>query len=62
MEIKEHRLLLFMELYEKEFGISLSRTEALEKALLLIHYARLFIHPLAEIKQDDITNMRNESK
>ena len=59
MEIKEHRLLLFIELYEKEFGITLTHEEAHEKASLLLHYTRMYIQPLAQVREDDITDMSN---
>lgn len=55
MEIREHRLLLFIELYREHFGVLLGRDEAHEKALLLINYAKLFISPVAKIDRSDIT-------
>jgi len=61
MQISEERLLAFIELYEKEFGITLTRSEAHEKALLLMQYGGLFIQPLAEIDENDINNMSNIS-
>jgi hypothetical protein len=62
MEVKEHRLLLFMELYQNEFGVTLSRNEAHGMAMSLLSYARLFVKPLAEIKEDGITVLSNESE
>lgn len=61
MEIKEHRLLSFMDLYEKEFGIKLSRSEAHEKASHLLQYVLFCIKPLAKIIEDDINDMPNVS-
>ena len=62
MEIKEHQLLLFIELYEEAFGVTLSRNDAYEKASLLLQYALLCIKPLAKIDQSDTNNMSNESE
>jgi hypothetical protein len=57
MEIKEHRLLLFIELYKETFGVTLSRSEAHKKASLLLQYALLCIKPLGKVNEDDIINM-----
>ena len=57
MEIKEHRLLLFIELYKETFGITLTRSEAHQKASLLLQYVLLCLKPLAKIDEDDINNM-----
>jgi len=62
MEIKEHRLSAFMELYEQKFGITLTKSEAHEKATLLMQYVLLFLKPLAKIGESDITNMPNVSE
>jgi hypothetical protein len=62
MEIKEHQLQSFIGLYEQEFGILLTRSEAHEKASALLHYTRLFIQSLAEIREDDINNVSNASE
>jgi len=62
MEIKEQRLLLFIKLYREQFGVELTRSQAYEKASLLLHYAALCIKPLAKINGDDINNMRNEDE
>jgi hypothetical protein len=62
MEIKEHRLLLFIELYEEKFGITLTKSEAHEKATLLMQYVLLFLKPLAKIEENDITSMPNVSE
>jgi len=61
MEIKEHRLQLFIELYEQEFGVLLTKSEAYEKASLLLHYAALCIKPLAKLDEDEIMDMSNVS-
>lgn len=57
MEIKEHRLVLFIELYKEIHGITLSPGEAYKKASLLLHYALLCIKPLAKVNEDGINNM-----
>jgi hypothetical protein len=57
MEIKEHRLLLFIELYKETFGVTLTRSEAHAKASLLLQYVLLCLKPLAKINEDDINNM-----
>ena len=59
MEIKEHNLLLFIELYKELFGEVLSRDEAFEKASLLLQYGLMCIKPLAKPEEDDINNMSN---
>jgi hypothetical protein len=59
MDIKEHRLRLFIELYKQDFGITLTREEAYEKASALLHYTKLFIKPLAKAIGDDINDMSN---
>ena len=48
MEIKEHRLLLFIKLYREQFGVELSREDAYRKASLLVRYATLCMRPLAK--------------
>jgi len=60
MEIKEHRLQLFMDLYKQEFGITLTPGEAHEKASLLLHYSLLCLKPLAQIDENEIMNMPNK--
>ena len=62
MEIKEHRLLLFIELYKETYGVVLSRSEAHKKASLLLQYALLCLKPLAKNDGDDINTMRNENE
>jgi len=57
MQIKEHRLLAFIELYKELHGITLSRKEAQEKASLLLHYVLLCIKPIAKIDENDIKDM-----
>ncbi|MGY3215095.1 hypothetical protein [Mucilaginibacter sp. HD30] len=57
MEIKEHRLMLFIELYRGIHGISFSREEAYRKASLMLQYAMLCIRPLAKADESDINNM-----
>ena len=59
MEIKEHRLLLFIKLYKEQFGVNLSRDEAYKKASLLVHYAQLCMKPLAKVNEDDIIDWSN---
>jgi hypothetical protein len=54
MEIKEDRLSLFVDLYQKEFGIKLSASEAHEKATLLMQYVLLFLPPFPKLENDDI--------
>jgi hypothetical protein len=61
MEIKEHRLRLFVELYKQEFGITLTKSEAHEKASRLLHYALMCLKPLAKIDEDDIMGVSNVS-
>jgi hypothetical protein len=62
MEIKEHRLLLFIKLYREQFGIELTRDQAYKKAYLLLHYTRLCLKPLAKLDEDDINNRSNANK
>jgi len=62
MEIKDHRLLLFIELYKELHGVTLSRNEAYEQASNLLQYVLHCIKPLAKIDEDDINNMSNESE
>jgi hypothetical protein len=62
MEIKEHRLQLFIELYEKELGITLTTSEAHEKASLVLQYVLMCLKPLAKVDGDDITDMPNVSE
>ena len=62
MEIKEYRLQAFIELYKQEFGITLTKSEAQEKALLLLDYVQLCLKPFAKIEEDEIINMRNENE
>ncbi len=62
MEIKEHRLLLFIKLYREQFGVTLDRTEAYKKASLLLHYTQLCMKPLAKVREDDILNMSDASE
>jgi hypothetical protein len=59
MEIKEERLLLFIKLYREQFGVTLTREQAHEKASLLVHYARLYIKPLAKPNEDGIISKSN---
>jgi len=61
MEIKEHRLVLFIELYKEIYGNTLSPGEAYKKASLLLNYAPLCIKPLAKADENGINNMRNEN-
>jgi hypothetical protein len=60
MEIKEHRLVLFIEIYKELHGITLSREDAYKKASLLLQYAMLCIRPLAKAGQDDINKMPDQ--
>lgn len=62
MEIKEHRLLLFIKLYRELYGVTLNRDEAYKKASLLLHYAQLCMKPLAKADENAINTMRNESE
>jgi hypothetical protein len=62
MEIKEQRLLLFIKLYREQFGVTLTREEAYEKASLLLYYARLYMKPLAKVGEDDIITKSDVSK
>ena len=62
MEIKEHRLLLFIKLYREQFGVTLTREEAYKKASLLIHYAQMCMKPLAKVDEDEIIDMSNVSE
>jgi len=59
MEIKEHRLLLFIKLYRDQFGVTLTKSEAHKKATLLVHYAQLCMKPLAKVNEDDIIDLSN---
>jgi len=61
MEIKENRLLLFIELYKETFGVTLSRSEAHAKASLLLQYVSSCIKPLAKVEDDTIMEKSNES-
>jgi hypothetical protein len=62
MEIKEHRLLLFIKLYREQFGVELTRSQAYEKASLLAHYAHMCMKPLAKVDEHDINNESNASE
>jgi hypothetical protein len=57
MEIKEKDLLSFIELYKKQFSITLTRNEGHEMASLLLQHVRMCLKPLAKINEDDITDM-----
>lgn len=57
MKIKEHRLKLFIELYKKEFGITLTKKDAHEKASRILRYVLIGIKPLAKTDENDINNM-----
>jgi len=59
MEIKDHRLLLFIELYKETFGVSLSRSDAHKKATLLLDYVLLCLKPLAKTDDDDTITKSN---
>ncbi|MDN3581882.1 hypothetical protein [Mucilaginibacter flavus] len=62
MQIKEDRLQQFIELYEREFGVQLSISEATEKATRLLQYVYMCLKPLAKVSEDDITDMPNVSE
>jgi hypothetical protein len=62
MEIKEHRLKQFAELYKELYGKTLTADETFIKASLLLQYGQLCIRPLAKIVEADIINMSNESE
>jgi hypothetical protein len=62
MEIKEQDLLSFIELYKKQFSITLTRTEAHEMASLLLQHVFMCLKPLAKIDQRDINDMPNVSE
>lgn len=59
MEIKDHRLLLFIKLYREQFGVELTREQAYQKAYLLLHYTRLCLRPLAKADENGINDMSN---
>lgn len=52
----------FIELYKETFGTNLSRSEAHEKATLLLNYVLLSIKPLAKTDEDTIIDRSNESE
>jgi len=62
MEIKEHRLLLFNKLYQEQFGVTLTKSQAYEKASLLMHYAYLCMKPLAKPDEDEIMDKPDVSE
>jgi len=62
MQIKEHRLLAFIELYKELHGITLSRSEAYKKASLLVQYALLCIKPFAKSEDNTIMDTSNENE
>lgn len=62
MEIKEHRLLIFIELYRELYGVTLTKTEAYEKATLMLRYALLCIKPFAKPNEDAINDIPNENE
>ena len=62
MEIKEHRLLAFIELYKELHGIALTPSEAHEKATLMLRYALLCIKPFPKSAENDIIIMSNENE
>ena len=61
MEIKDERLLIFITLYKQQFGVELTKSQAHEKAQLLLHFALMYLKPLPKISQDDIMTMPNDS-
>ena len=62
MQVKEERLLLFMKLYKEEFGVELTRSQAHEKASLVLQYAMLCMKPLAKLEEYEIMSVSNVSE
>eukprot|EP01037_Dinobryon_pediforme_P009412 gene9412-9492_t len=56
MEIKEHRLLLFIKLYRELYGVTLDRDAGYKKASQLLHYASLCTKTLAKADENAINN------
>lgn len=54
MELTEAQLHSFIDLYQKELGITLSKDQAHEKALSLLYFVSLCMQPLEKIKENDI--------
>ncbi len=58
MEISQVQLKAFRSLYQKHFGIELSKAETLEKALALLNLMRLVYRPITE---NDLDLIREKS-
>lgn len=54
MKITEDRLRSFIDLYQQEFGVLLSKSEAQQKATMLLDYVNLGLKPLAKVDESDI--------
>jgi hypothetical protein len=61
VELTEAQLKSFIELYEQEFGIVLTKVEAQYQASRLLGYVLVCARPLAKAHANDINNMPNES-
>jgi hypothetical protein len=57
VELSEAQLESFIALYEKKFGIALTKSEAQQKALRLLQYVLLCVKPLAKVNNRDINKM-----
>jgi hypothetical protein len=56
MEISSERLLSFINLYEKHFGVRLSFTEARVKATNLLFFTYMEVESLEKMDNNDILN------
>ena len=57
MELTEAQLQSFIDLYHKKFDIILTKSEAQQKASILLQYVLLCVKPLAKADENDINNM-----
>jgi hypothetical protein len=58
MVISDIQLKKFQELYKTELGLEISRDEAFDKALKLLHMMELIYHPLTSDELEEIENER----
>jgi len=57
MKITEDQLRSFIKLYQQEFFVLLSKSEARQKATVLLSYVLLGLEPLAKVDEGGINDM-----
>jgi hypothetical protein len=62
VELSESQLQSFIDLYQKKFGIVLSKGQAQEKATRLLQYVLLCVKPVAKVCENDINKMPDLDK